>query len=193
MDLDLSKLKKETSNNSERGAEPVGSIDALFSALVEGLDELVKVYRTLLEVVRREKDLLIASDLEELNENNNAKETLLSKTRQLENSRLKLARDLASALGTDVESPRLLEMAARMPRTEQGDRLRSLHAVLDLLLKRVAETNRQNEHLVQSALENISGAMDSLRSGLQEKPTYARQGALAPAIAEGGNLVRKQV
>jgi hypothetical protein len=108
------------------------------------LDDLVKIYRSLLDVVRREKEILTDSRLDELNENNKSKDALLVRIRTLENSRMKSARELAQILGGDVDQPRLLELAAKMP-GERGDRLRNLHSVLELLVRRVAEVNKQNE------------------------------------------------
>jgi flagellar biosynthesis/type III secretory pathway chaperone len=76
--------------------------------------------------------------------------------------------------------------------TEWQDRLRNMHSVLELLVRRVSEVNKQNEELVQSALATITGAMDEIRDGLKPKTTYARQGQIANAKTEGGNLVRKE-
>jgi flagellar biosynthesis/type III secretory pathway chaperone len=162
----------------------------LISALVDTLDSLVKVYRSLLEVVRREKDILVSAKLDDLTENNKAKDAMLLRIRSLENNRQKLARDLAQVVGADVEQPRLLEIAAKLE-TQNADRLRNLHGVLDLLVKRVSEVNKSNEELVQAALRNITGAMDAIRDSVQEKPAYGRKGKMAGS-ATGGNLVRKE-
>lgn len=167
------------------------NVDGLHSDLVECLDNLVKVYRALLDIVRKEKDILVASRLEELNENNKSKDAMLVRIRSLENNRMKCARDLAQAVGGDVEQPRLLDIATRIDH-DKAQRLRNLHSALDLLVRRVAEVNKQNEELVQAALSNITGAMDAIRDGLKPKPTYARQGAMASAKPDGGHLVSRE-
>lgn len=161
-----------------------------FTELVACLEEMVKVYRALLEVVRKEKEILIESRIDELNENNKVKDGLLVRVRTLENTRMKLARDLAIATHTDIDQPRLLEIAAEIDGAE-GDRLRNLHSVLDLLIRRVAELNKANEELVQSALKTITGAMDALRDGLQPKATYERQGSMATGRSEGQLVSRE--
>ncbi len=163
-----------------------------YSSLIECLDSLVKVYRSLLEIVRKEKDILVSSKLDDLNENNKSKDAMLVRIRSLENGRMKVARDLAQMVGADVDAPRLLDIAVRVD-ADRAQKLRNMHSVLDLLVRRVSDVNKQNEELVKSALSNITGAMEAIRDTLQEKPTYARQGAMAPSKAEGGNLVRKQV
>ena len=165
--------------------------ESLYAELNNNLENLVKVYRSLLETVRREKEILVASKLDELNENNKAKDAILVRIRSIENARMKCARDLAAHVGADVEQPRLLDIANNAV-TEWQDRLRNAHSVLELLIRRVGEVNKQNEELVQSALATITGAMDEIRDGLKPKTTYARQGQIATAKTEGGNLVRKE-
>ncbi len=160
--------------------------------LFEILDEQIKVYRLLLEVVRREKEILVSARLDELNENNRSKESLLMKAKDLEMRRLHEATKVAQSLGFPQDKePRLLEMAHLVdPAT--AERLRSIHSVLDLLLKRVQSYNSQNENLVQSALENITGAMKALRDTLKEGPTYQRRGEKDSQMGASGQLVSRE-
>ncbi len=168
------------------------STEKIYSELVDNLENLVKVYRSLLEVVRREKEILVASKLDELNENNKSKDAMLIRIRSLENQRTKWARDLAAAVGADVENPRLLDIANHSE-LRMAERLRNMHSVLDLLVRRVADVNKQNEELVQAALSNITGAMEAIRDGLKPKPTYGRQGSFKGEVkSEGASLVSKE-
>jgi flagellar biosynthesis/type III secretory pathway chaperone len=170
---------------------PTDAKQQQFSDLIDCLDNLVKVYRSLLDIVRREKDILIASKLDELNDNNKAKDAMLVRIRSLENQRQKCARDFAGSLGADVESPRLLEIASHCPR-DWSERLHNMHSVLDLLVRRVAEVNKQNEELVQAALNNITGAMEAIRDGLKPKPVYGPKGSMAAPKLDAARLVSKE-
>jgi len=164
----------------------------LTNELVDSLDVLIKMYRGLLDLVRKEKEILVAADLKLLAESNLAKEQFLSKIRLQEQIRMKIARDLAAEVGGDVETPRLLDLAILLPPTD-ADRLRNLHSALDLLLRRVSALNKENEVLAQNALDNVNGAMESLRESLQEKVTYERKGGLHAQNAHGGQLIRREV
>lgn len=166
------------------------NVPELVISLVSVLEEQIKVYRHLLEVVRKEKDILVAANLDDLNENNKAKEAMLLKIRALEIQRLKCATDTSSALGLSADAPRLLEIAKHLS-TEAGDKLRNLHSVLELLLRRVQEYNRGNEVLVQSALSNITGAMNAIKGTLQEKATYQKKGEVE-GHASSGQLVSRE-
>jgi len=157
----------------------------------ESLEELIKLYRTLLETVRREKDILISSHLDDLNENNRTKEALLVRIRAVDDKREMAAVKLAQEFGVG-QSPKLLDLANRVG-GDLGDRWRNMHSVLDLLVTRVQELNRQNEILVQAALSNISGAMQSLKDHLKDKSVYQRKGEVGAQVTDTGHLVSREV
>lgn len=158
--------------------------------LIAILEEQIKVYRHLLEVVRKEKEILVSANLDELNDNNRAKEAMLIKIRALEAERLTKALEIHAALGLPGDQPRLLELARHMPEAI-NEKMHSVHNVLELLLKRVQEYNRQNETLVQSALSNITGAMNAIKGTLAEKPTYQKKGEVEGHTA-AGQLVSRE-
>ncbi len=162
----------------------------LVISLVSVLEEQIKVYRHLLEVVRKEKDILISAHLDDLNENNKAKEAMLLKIRALESQRVTAAVQLGAALDLKAEQPRLLEIAKYLP-DGPADKLRNIHSVLELLLRRVQEYNRGNEILVQSALTNITGAMNAIKGTLDEKPTYKKKGEVEGHTASGQLVSRE--
>lgn len=161
-----------------------------FKNLEKCLDELIKVYRHVLAVVRKERDILVSANLDDLNENNKTKETMLIKARQLEAERIQVTRKFAAAEGIS-ESTRLLEFANHIG-GEQGDRLRNMQSVLELLLKRVREFNSQNEILVNSALDKVTGAMGQICNSLKDKPTYKKSGGVTSRPTESGQLVSKE-
>jgi hypothetical protein len=159
--------------------------------LDQNLDGIIKVYRHLLSLVRKEREILVSAVLDDLNQNNRAKETTLIRAKQLEAERIEIVKKLALSEGLDAETAKLLDFARHFG-GETGDRLRQMHSVLDLLLKRVKEFNRQNEVLVNSALETVTGAMTNIRETISEKRTYQQGGKLQSAQAESGQLVSKE-
>lgn len=159
--------------------------------LESSLEDLVKVYRLLLNIVRKEKDILISANLDELAVNNRTKEAALMKAKEIEDFRRLAATELAQSEGLDPDSTRLLDFARHFD-GPIGERFRKMHAVLDLLMKRVREHNQYNEVLVGSALNNITGAMDNLRDNLGSGKTYKKSGAVQTGPAESGSFVRKE-
>jgi flagellar biosynthesis/type III secretory pathway chaperone len=161
-----------------------------YAKLIDNLQEMIRVYRTLLDTVRHEKDILVSARLDELNENNRSKEAMLIKARGLEQTRIKLVSLIAK--DERLTEPSLLALALHYE-GERGDELRRLHSVLVLLLRRVQELNKQNEILVRSALETVTGAMHQVREGLADKSTYKRGGAIDRELHETGHMVRREI
>ena len=162
----------------------------LILKLEQNLDEIIKVYRHLLNVVRKERDILVAADLDELNVNNRSKEAMLIKARSLEESRISIVKDLANSenLSADVK---LKDLALHFG-GDLGERFQKLHTVLNLLLKRVREHNQHNEGLVNSALDTVTGGMQSIRDSVGDKQNYKKGGKLGDAKPGAGRLVSRE-
>lgn len=166
-------------------------IERSYKKLLHHLEDMTTLYRQLLEIVRKEKDMLLAAQLDQLTENNLAKDQVLMKIRLADTLRAKSAQELASALKCNEENPRLLELAQKLPQ-EQGDQMRSLHATLDLLIKRLMEFNRENEAYAQSALKTLNGTMNDIKETLSGKKTYEKKGQYKSGPSPAGNFVSKE-
>lgn len=162
-----------------------------YKNLVDILEDEIKVYRAMLDLVRREKEVLIAANITELEECNQAKEAMVLKVRGLERIREKAARELGALLGVTTENPRLLEIAAKMLDPESS-KLRSVHSTLDLLVKRIKDLNSANEELIQSSLKAVNGALGAIKQTLQPKTTYASSGEVKQNEV-AGHFVSKEV
>lgn len=163
----------------------------VYQNLCGNLEELVKVYRSLLELVRKEKELLIEADLNLLTDCNHQKETLLHKIKALETQRGQLAQEFARQLGLDGSEIRLLEIARKCSE-EKAEKLRSIHAALDIILKRLVDINKENEVFAQSALKNLNGAVDDIKDSLTGKPTYEKRGKKSYGPDKSGHIVSRQ-
>ena len=162
-----------------------------YKNLADVLEDEIKVYRAMLDLVRREKDVLISANITELEECNQAKETMVLKVRGLERIREKAARELGGILGVTSENPRLLDLASKMLDPESS-KLRSIHSTLDLLVKRIKDLNSANEELIQSSLKAVNGALGAIKQTLQPKTTYAASGEVKQNEV-AGHFVSKEV
>ena len=166
-------------------------IERTFEKLVFNLEELTKHYRHLLDCVRKEKDLLISTKIEKLNENTQQKEQLLIKIKAVDGLRLNYARELANALQTDTQNPRLLDLAQKIG-SPRGDRLRSLHSALEIIIKRLNELNAQNAQYAESGLKNVNEAMHSFKDSLMGQKTYQKKGQYQSGSEKSGHFVSKE-
>ena len=163
-----------------------------YELLITNLEGLIKAHRNLLDIVRIERDILISSDLDQITANNQRKEQSLEELVKLDLIRMDLVNKLCKEEGLSPDKARLLELAKHFE-GEKAQRLRSLHAVLDLLLKRVKANNLKNEHLIQEALQDITGAMNTVKNTLKAKPIYQKKGGAKAQATQSGQLVSRQV
>ena len=158
----------------------------------ENLNELVKFYRTLLELLRKEKEVLILADIKRLAQINKDKEDLIYKIRTLDLNRECCAKELVQVFQFDLPVPRLLEIARLMGGAE-GEHLRQIHATLDVLVNRSFNLNKENEEFTQSALSTLNGALAEIKGTLAGKPVYGQKGKMAVGPEKAGNFISKEV
>lgn len=167
-------------------------IESAYKKLASNLDEVTKSYRTLLEIVRTEREILISAQIEKLHENNASKEAALYKLKALDSARERYARELADLLGTDAVTPRLLDLAQKIA-GPKGDQLRRVHSTLELLVRRANELNTENSEYARTALGGLNGAIENIKETVAGKKTYERQGKMsAYGPTRTGNFVRRE-
>jgi flagellar biosynthesis/type III secretory pathway chaperone len=166
-------------------------IQKSFDKLSSHLEDLTKNYRLLLDCVRKEKELLISTDVENLNENNLLKEQLLFKIKSLDGLRVNYATELSMALGLDTQKIRLLEIAQKIGGA-QADKLRTYHSALEMIIKRLTDLNQSNAALAQSALKTVNSAMNSFKDTLMGQKTYQKKGQYKQGSEKSGHLVRTE-
>lgn len=163
----------------------------IYEKLMNNLEELTKCYRQLLDVVRSEKDILKESKIEKLNAVNASKDQLITQIKSLDALRGNYAGELAHHVGADIVQPRLLDLAVRMGGAE-GEKLRTMHSMLELLLKRLIEINKENADSAQVALNNVNKTLDSFKENLMGPKNYKRQGQVKTGPEKSGNLVSRE-
>ena len=169
------------------------NVEDLYSRLVQILEDEVGIYRHLLDMVRGEKEILIAAQVDAINENNRSKELMITKLRSLERVRVAVVDQLMVALKKPELPGRLLDLANIFD-GEKGDKLRTIHATLDLMIKRIREFNEQNAKLVDSALKTFEGSMNALRKNLSDNKVYKKKGQAGEVqqTAQSGQFISKE-
>lgn len=166
----------------------MGTVDQLSNEV----NELVGLYRKLLELVREESVILDNTDFKNVGRINEKKELLLIDIKSRERQWTEVAKELSIELGISDQIPNLREIAQKLPQ-EKRENLMNLHSVLSLLVKRISEINRKNRVLVQSALSHINGVMESITKTFENSPTYEKKGRTKEQNSGGvGRLLAKQ-
>lgn len=166
-------------------------VQSVAANLISNLENLTKQYRLLLDLVRKEKQVLIDAQVDSINELNAQKEDLIFKINELDTVRNRYVFDLAHMLQIKSEEARLLVLAQKIGGPE-GDRLRVQHATLDLVINRLRVINSENAFYAESALKNINFALDNLKETLMGKKTYQKKGKYQQGADASGHLVSKE-
>ena len=167
------------------------TVDRSFEKLIQNLDDLVGLYRQLLDLARKEKQFLIEAQSDRILEINSQKEIVLQKIKLADTLRFKHAKELSVKVKADSESPRLLELAQKL-HGPMGDQLYNFHSTLELIIKRIIEINKDNEELAQKALNTLHGTMDNIKDTLTGKKTYEKKGTYRSGPESSGNFVSKE-
>lgn len=166
-------------------------IERAYDKLVQNLDDLVGLYRQVLDLSRKEKEALIEAETHKLVEINELKEQLLQKIKMADTLRFKHAKELCEKIGADAENPRLAEIAQKMA-GQKGDLLRNFHSTLELIIKRIIDLNKENDTLAQKAISTLNGTMNNIKETLSGKKTYEKKGQYKTGPENSGNFVSKE-
>lgn len=165
----------------------------LLQTLHQQLDDLVLSYRKLLDLVRQERDILVSANIGELQNINQQKDLLIKETLQLEGKWYETAESLAEAQNLKGSEITLLNLARKLP-MEDGDKVRTVHDTLRLVVERTRAINQANEEYIQSALNHINGAMGAIKKTLSQNTNYEKAGTKTDdAMETSGRLMRKEV
>ncbi|MCB9073243.1 MAG: flagellar protein FlgN [Bdellovibrionaceae bacterium] len=142
--------------------------------LIQQLQQLVVVYRTLFCVVRSEHNALIQADVGALSALNETKTKLIVRIKKMEVEWSTIAKEMCPEVETG-STPRLVTLALRLEGEKRVHLLR-LRKVLNMLIEKTHAMNKENEVLIQSALAHVSGAMNAIREDIVKDSVYQKKG-----------------
>lgn len=147
---------------------------ANWDKLVTLLDEMVSLYKAILELSRQKRDILIAVKPQDLESVTKQEELLILQVGKLETARGKLAQQLAAAGGVSVEELTLTKMK-ELAGPEAAERLDGIAAEFEQIMAELAPINKLNADLIQRALGFVNYNINLLTQS-SAGPTYAPQG-----------------
>lgn len=162
-----------------------------FQRLESNLQELLKNYRLVLDLLRQEKEVLLSADISKLAKVNSDKDSLLTKIRSLDSARERYTKEIGQLMQLPNPTPRLLELAMALKGAE-GEALRQLHSALEMVFTRVQSLNKENADYTESALRNLNGALTNIKDTLAGKNTYERKGQMNYGPEKAGNFVSRE-
>lgn len=153
--------------------------------ILPNLDELQKnlrhqlaLYRQLVDLLREEKEHMIAVRTKEVRECTYSKEALLDEIHREEYRRRRWVAEAATALGVP-ENVITIELVGQRLAPEQLEAYQSLKSTLVHMIKRAREMNDENRRLAETALQDLQVMKKNILGLSADKPqTYGAKGTM---------------
>jgi hypothetical protein len=147
-----------------------------------------------MDVVRAEREALVAADLKGIEEATYSKQALVEAIRQAESERIKHTGELALLWKKPLRELTLPAIAIQIQTSHPkvAEQLRSAYNALTILIKRISEQNQDNSALVQSSLAHIHEMKKNiLGESVPKSNTYNPKGQKASGVS-GARLISKE-
>jgi len=150
--------------------------------LVDDLIILIRdeedVLSRFLDCLNRQKDHIVANQIEQFDLTVMEQETLITRIRALESGRIEVVKSIAKMAGSedDLTIARLIEMNLG----ETSEELRTLKKTLASLIERVKKANRVNQYLIKRSLSFIQRSVDMFIDEGEPMVVYLPNGSRRP-------------
>ncbi len=149
-----------------------------FSGLLSVMKKEIQVYQELLDLMSREKLVLLKPTLERIQESNTRKETLILKSKMLEEARTHSIRKLGEVLGLDQNGLTISTLVHHADR-KTGQDLRNYQTTLQSIVNKIVELNDANRSLIDASLLSITGLIGFINQMMNAGPTYQENGEVS--------------
>lgn len=161
-------------------------MQAVMERIQEQLGEETRIFRGLLEVVERERDILLEGDHQELFEVSERKVGLCEQLSAVQDKRRALMAELAPE---GAESLRLRDLTRFLDKEKQGPYKETVHG-LTQMARRLENLNQNNKGFIEEALDMVDHLMAILTGG-GGGGSYGAGGR--PERGGGGRILAKEV
>ena len=152
--------------------------------LISLLTQETEIYRSMLDVVDREKDAAVRSDLDALQQSAFEKENLIAEIHQKETLRRQCVLDLAAGLGLSDQDLTLTQIIHGVDEPFAGA-LRRVSDNFSQVLKKLQTANERNKLIVEHSLTLLRGSFQLLNELLTPSTVYYRTGNLQSLKSTG--------
>lgn len=138
---------------------------SLMENLIDILNKESSEYDALLELSMKKTPVIVAGNLEALQQITDEEQIVVSRINHLEKLRIENINDIANVLNKDVNTLKLKNLIGMLEaRPMERQKLAEVHDKLQSVVHRVQMVNSQNGELIQHALEMVEFDMNLLQS-----------------------------
>ena len=166
------------------------AIPSLCASLLAVLEKEIEICRELLAAVSGERSILTRPSLASLQQSNAQKETLVLKTRMIEEARTGIIKKIARQLNFDEEKINFT-ILAQFLEEDQRRALQDRRETLATLACQVGRINEENRNLIDASMQHLKNSVDFLAGLMSTDSVYHRNGQV-PADRLNGRLINRK-
>jgi len=163
--------------------------------IYQAIQKLIGLHRQLLEVVRAERETLIAAETRAIEEITSLKQGLIGEIRAAESSRIAATQQLAQLWRKEPSELTLsnLIIVVQGRDLKLAEQFRTSLNAITILIDRITEQNDANRALVERSLEHVHEMKKNiLGETVPNSQTYGPQGQKSPGM-QGARLISKEI
>ena len=157
---------------------------SLMENLIGVLNEECDAYEQLLKVSMRKTPAIVSDDLDALSKITDEEQEIVGHISSIDRRRSEAWTDIANVLNRDVKTLKLKDLIKIMEnRPEEQKALSEIYDRLHSVTKEVGRVNKQNQELLESALELVQYTMNVIQSS-KAAPESANYNGMAENAGE---------
>lgn len=138
---------------------------SLMENLIDVLNKESSEYEALLGLSQKKTPVIIAGDLEALQQITDDEQKIVTKVTSLEKKRVEVTGDIANVLNKDVATLKLSDLIAMLAaRPAEQKALAAAHDSLQAVIRELKRVNEQNAELLKNSLEMVEFEMNLLQA-----------------------------
>lgn len=163
--------------------------------LTKNLRHQLTLYRQLVDLLRSEREHIVAVRLKEIREATYSKEALMDEVQREEFRRLRWVKQAAAYLGVQEKDFTMETVASRMGGPEMYESLFSLKQTLAVMVKKARDMNADNQQLVNAALKDAQTLKRNVLGLSSDQPkTYGPKGNMGSTARDhSARFVNKEL
>lgn len=152
----------------------------------------INLYEKYAALLESDTQYMMFLKIDELEESNKAKATLLLKIQNIEEARQRLVSQVANERGIKSENIKISDLCQNLS-SQEAERLVTMRDRLLQVIVRIKDIQSDTAQFVQSSLTWIEGSMATLRRLLSPNSTYNNRGKVDQASTFAGRVVENKV
>jgi len=169
----------------------VGEFCILAESLLNSLQQEIRVYGKLFELIKKEREIIRSPSIEALNANNSKKEACLLEAGLCQQNREETIQEFQKILPLDRQTGINLSLISSYAENDLKQKLLDCREKLSFLINAVKNCNKQNKCMLRDSISCTRATLTFIQKITSSPMNYMSSGQLHMALSNGRLLNRE--